>query len=552
MPDPTHPLAVAFHSFSASAGEYDQVRWLDGSGRERLKIDNRDGIPVVAPAADLVDKSRRPYYTVTRALPPSDVYVSDLDLDVEGDTLKEPFHPSLRVAQSVPHPTADMGIVVINARADRLLAQLRSVANEAGFSLLLVNREGQWIIGPSPDVEWGWHRGRSDDSLAATQPDLWQAMQRKPRGTVDGWTFATVTSHRLTSLNRTTAKMQGDDLGLRVLVREIDQTQSPGLRWKAILILLTLVGIGVAAGFVLRTARSFARERAYSKRLHAANAALQQSNADLVSVQADLARAERLSSLGLMVAGVAHEMNTPLGSAGLALSSAQTDLVLLAERIDSGIRRSELDRFLAAVRDALELASSELRRAAGLVQRFKQVAVDRTTWERRRFDLAEAIMDADIRLRRKEGLSDVTVDLDLEPDLTMESFPGPLEQVVANLFGNALTHAVSEDRLLQVTIASRSDGPDHVCIEVRDNGPGIGRDLLRRVFEPFFTTRRHAGGTGLGLHIVHEIVTQVLGGRIHVESHSADDAPADEQGTSFRLRLPRRAPERLASGDADS
>ncbi|HBN55071.1 MAG TPA: histidine kinase, partial [Stenotrophomonas sp.] len=215
--------------------------------------------------------------------------------------------------------------------------------------------------------------------------------------------------------------------------------------------------------------------------------------------QQELARAERLSSLGLMVAGVAHEMNTPLASAQLALGTLRDGIARLQVQVQAGLRRSELDGFLAEAGGACTLADGELRRTAALVQRFKQVAVDRASLERRRFELAEVLLDADPRLRRSGSIDGIALELDLEPGIAMETYPGPLEQVVANLLNNALLHAFPGGGEGRIRLSARRDGDAWVRIEVADDGGGIAPEHLPRIFEPFYTTARNRGGTGLGL-----------------------------------------------------
>ena len=173
------------------------------------------------------------------------------------------------------------------------------------------------------------------------------------------------------------------------------------------------------------------------------------------------------------------------------------------------------------------------------MQRFKQVAVDRTAMERRTFDLAEVVMDADPRLRHWDATGPIALRLALQEGLVMTSYPGPLEQAVANLLANALTHAFRGRDTGAISLEAIADGPTHVLVRVSDNGNGIDPADLGRVFDPFFTTSRHEGGTGLGLHIVSQIVTEVLGGTLHAENIVS---PRWGTGARFTMRLPREAP----------
>lgn len=244
-----------------------------------------------------------------------------------------------------------------------------------------------------------------------------------------------------------------------------------------------------------------------------------------------------------MVAGVAHELNTPLGVANLSLSRMTDDVSTLETRVTQGPRRSELFGFIADSRSNATLAQDAIRRCADLVRRFKQVAVDRTTLARRPMDLtqtlAETLADADPRLRKWDASQGVGLTLDLAAGVQMDSYRGPLQQVASNLLGNVLRHAFPEGRGGTVVLRAAAEGAAQVRIVVEDDGVGIPAEVLTHVFEPFFTTARGRGGTGLGLHIVHQLVSDLVGGRIGVASPPPDAG----SGTRFTITLPRVAPQ---------
>jgi len=534
-------LADTYTSFLLAGGDYHKVRWIDAAGRERLRIDQDRGVVHRVPPQALQAKGDRPFVRHGLALRPGQVHLSPLDLNVENGRIEQPLRPTLRASSPFRLADGSGGVVVVNFHGERLLERLQAQARQAGFVLYLVHPQGWWLVGPGPADPWGWQLGRPERTVAHFDPQLWQAMRRDASGHWKEWSFASLES--VWGADATELLAHADpSLGqLRVLVRR----QAPeDARWKAILALLALAGTALAATVVLGQARALAREAAYVERLREANRALAEANARLHSVQEGLARAERLSSLGLMVAGVAHEMNTPLGSARLALSTLRTGVDDLARQLRTGLRRSELEGFLAAAAEAGGLADAELRRASALVQRFKQVAVDRASLERRRFELSEVVLDSDPRLRRGEPISGVQVALDLQSGVFVDTYPGPLEQVVFNLLANALAHGYPDGGPGRIRLAAHADGPAHVRIEVADEGRGIAPQDLPRVFEPFFTTGRHRGGTGLGLHIVHQIVTEVLGGEIGVRSRRPGDPGEGPAGTVFTVRIPRTGPDR--------
>lgn len=535
------PLLEIYTGFLRTGRDYHKVRWIDATGRERLRVDQDEGSIRRIPGRALQDKSGRPFFENALHLQPGQIHLSPLDLNVENGQIEQPLRPTLRASSPFLLPDGSAGVAVINLHGRLLLEHLHNRAAQSGFALYLVHPEGYWLLGPEPDDAWGWQLDRRERTVANFDPQLWAAMQRRTVGDWHDWSFST--------LEASWRGTEGDLLAhadptlgkLRLLVH---RSRPPAVRWKAVLGGLALLCVAVVLGVVQGQARALAREAAYVQRLRDSNAALALANEHLQAAQQELARAERLSSLGLMVAGVAHEMNTPLASAQLSMGTLRDGIARLQAQVAAGLRKSELDAFLDNADRACALADNELRRTSALVQRFKQVAVDRASLERRHFELAEVLLDADPRLRRAAPVNGIDLELDLEPGIEMESYPGPLEQVVSNLFNNALLHAHPEGGSGRIRLAARRDGDAQVRIEVADDGDGIAPEHLSRIFEPFYTTARNRGGTGLGLHIVHQIVTEVLGGRIEVRSRRADEPGDGQAGTCFILHVPCVAPER--------
>jgi PAS domain S-box-containing protein len=269
----------------------------------------------------------------------------------------------------------------------------------------------------------------------------------------------------------------------------------------------------------------------------AAEAALR----NLRETQNSLIEAEKLAALGRLVAGVAHEVNNPVGISLTVASSLERKIAVFAEEVARGnLRRSSLNEFVATNRDAASQLVANLNRAAELIQSFKQVAADRNYSDKRTFDLGELTEQVVMSLRPGLRKHNVTLTVDCEPNLTMNSYPGPYGQVLTNLFLNSLAHAFPEGNGGKVDINVRGIGLDNVEILFSDNGCGMSSDVRRKAFDPFFTTRRDQGGTGLGLHIVYSIVTNRLGGRLDLHSRSGE-------GTRIYIVLPRVAPMELAA-----
>jgi PAS domain S-box-containing protein len=264
----------------------------------------------------------------------------------------------------------------------------------------------------------------------------------------------------------------------------------------------------------------------------AAEAALR----NLRETQNSLIEAEKLAALGRLVAGVAHEVNNPVGISLTVASSLERKTAMFTAEVERGdLRRSRLTEFLETSRDASSQLVANLNRAAELIQSFKQVAADRNYSDQRSFDLGDLTEQVVMSLRPGLRKHHLALNVDCQPNLTMNSYPGPYGQVLTNLFLNAVAHAFPDGRPGAVDILVRESGTDNVEILFSDNGCGMSLDVRRRAFDPFFTTRRDQGGTGLGLHIVYSIVTNRLGGRLDLESEPG-------KGTRIQIVLPKVAP----------
>jgi signal transduction histidine kinase len=255
----------------------------------------------------------------------------------------------------------------------------------------------------------------------------------------------------------------------------------------------------------------------------------------LREAQAQLVQSERLASLGGLVAGVAHEINTPVG-VGVTAASTLEDWTREIERqyLSNELKRSDLERFVQVARESSLIILRNLQRAAELINSFKQVAVDQSSGERRRFRLKAYIDEVLLSLVPKTKKSGHSVQVDCQDGIELDGYPGAIAQILTNFISNSLLHAFPDGRHgslhIGVTVA---DG--WITLEYSDNGIGIPVEHLKRVFDPFFTTKRGTGGSGLGLHIVFNLVHQLLGGTIEVSS-------TPDHGTRFVVRFPEIAP----------
>jgi signal transduction histidine kinase/ligand-binding sensor domain-containing protein len=282
-----------------------------------------------------------------------------------------------------------------------------------------------------------------------------------------------------------------------------------------------------------------ARTRELSESRDRAEASLQA----LQRTQQQLVEAEKLAALGQLVAGVAHEINTPIGVALTAASHLRERAQGSAAALVSGrITRSQLETLQRDLLDGSSLIQNSLERTGQLIASFKRVAVDRSQETPSRFRLCELAAEIEAALQPTCQRAGQQLQVDCATDAELYGYPATLFQIAASLIGNALAHAFDGAGGQLRCLLEAQDG--QVTLSVADNGRGMPGEVAARAFDPFFTTRRGSGASGLGLHIVHNLVSQVLGGSIELDS-------APGQGSRFRIRFPQQAAD-VASGAASA
>ncbi|HYH39103.1 MAG TPA: ATP-binding protein [Azospirillum sp.] len=264
---------------------------------------------------------------------------------------------------------------------------------------------------------------------------------------------------------------------------------------------------------------------------------------DLRIAQEQLIQSEKLAALASVVSGVAHEVNTPLGITLTSASLLIEELSAMAAMLHAGrLRRSEFEQFLARATEIATLMQSNMERAANLVQAFKQVSADQSSEHRRVFELHDTIEQTVVSVRPACDRAGHAVRFTCPEGIMMDTHPGGLSQVLTILIMNSLDHAFEPGRHGTISIAATPVGGDAVRIDYRDDGRGIPDSMRRRVFEPFFTTRRAQGNTGLGLHIAFNIAHQSLKGRLDLMADTS-------RGVHFALTLPLALPSEEAEAD---
>lgn len=276
-------------------------------------------------------------------------------------------------------------------------------------------------------------------------------------------------------------------------------------------------------------------ERLLEERIGERTAELSATIDRLTQTQADLVQSDKLASLGALVAGVAHELNTPVGVVLTTASTLEFSATALRQNLADGkLGKSALTQFMDNTIDMAELMVRSSQRVDALLTSFKQVAVDQTSEHRRTFDLLSLIEDNIAALRPSFKPAPWVITIDVPTGILCDSYPGPLGQVVSNLVQNAAAHAFESLDRGTLSIGACVDA-DCVVAVFRDDGRGMEAAVLEHIFEPFYTTRFGHGGSGLGLSISLNIVTGVLGGTLAVSSELG-------KGTSFTLKFPLVAP----------
>ncbi len=300
----------------------------------------------------------------------------------------------------------------------------------------------------------------------------------------------------------------------------------------------------VAAEAAQRAVQDVLEERVAQR-----TAELSQTVRDLTATQEELVQAEKLASLGAMVAGISHELNTPIGNTLTVASTLHGQVLELKAAVERGdLKRSTLTQFLDRLEDMSDLISRSALRSGELIKSFKQVAIDRTSERRRTFDLHDLVNDIVTSMMPGMHKTNIQVARSIPADVPCDSFPGPVGQILTNLIQNAVLHAFAGRAGGNIAISATVEGTGRqaqVVLTVNDDGVGMTDPVRHRVFDPFFTTRLGQGGSGLGLSISYRLATATLGGSLTVDSTPG-------QGSCFTLTFPLDAPhqpeESLESG----
>ena len=532
LPTAAVGAGTALLTFARASRPYARIDWIDEAGRPRSRIDNSDGIATLVDPTRLRRVGPEPWQASLSDLLPTEARFAPVE--------RRNGTVWLRAASPVYDGRGrQRGMVVITLDLRRLLTQLQALDSAGLDPIQLIGPDGQPI-----------EMGLVTPGLPYTDPDLWQLMQEQGRGRREGsdgmwhfqdflptepgpgrlaappWYFiARVPADAVTVLRHTSAWQSGGASALALVVAALTTLRRRQIEREREQLLADL--------------------QTNHHALAAAKAEVEASLQRLQQLQTELVQAEKLASLGLLVAGVAHELNTPIGSAKVTASTMTRRLDDALRNADQGgLTVQQVRTVLDNQRAGLDIVDHSLDRAGQVIRLFKQLAVDRGAVERRVFALDDVLSDVQRLLAARQMTPALALRFEPAPGIVLDSYPGPLGQVVENLVGNAQMHAFEPDTpprretttpALVIVRSHLDPATQRLQIEVIDNGRGIDPLVLPRIFDPFFTTRRGRGGTGIGLHLCHHFCTQVLGGRVTVSTQPG-------QGSRFTVQIPLKAP----------
>ncbi|MCV2883331.1 HAMP domain-containing histidine kinase [Aestuariibacter sp. AA17] len=525
-------LANVFANHLARNPTLYQLRWLDEAGNEKLKVIKETSGKITRLANDaLVNKGHRDYMQAAKKLNEGEVYHSAIDLNVEYGKIERPHRVTMRGVIYTGHHGLLPGYLVANFQLNNIMRKAYSTS----ALLYLTARDGYWLKHPDKSKEWGSQLSETDANAIRDVPDLWQFVNTKHSGSI---VQAYGKLWQILSLKTELNNINGElEQNLFVLSSTTEEQLASLFKNTFLLVafptmLVLVYGIWSQHKLVKEEIRQLALNeelRDEKRQLVKSNRELEKTLKHQRSLQDELVETRKLSSLGMMVAGIAHELNTPIGSAMMSVSTLQDRYDSLAERLKKGVTKSALDDFLSLSEDALDSTMRNLYKSADMIQSFKRLALDRTSMTLEDIHIHTIINDLIVMMYPHFELNSVKIAIQCDEATTLKTYPGILSQILQNLVENALHHAFPDGQKGKLQIAAKKER-GLVHITVSDDGVGISQDIKENIFDPFVTTKRGEGNTGLGMHLVHQWTTQILKGRIYVEPMI--------QGARFVLILP--------------
>ncbi|GAA60943.1 signal transduction histidine kinase regulating C4-dicarboxylate transport system [Pseudoalteromonas sp. BSi20652] len=533
-----------FINFGMLSPIISQIRWIDITGNERFRIDFKDNEAKVVKKNELQNKMSRYYFRQGIAIEAPDSFLSKIDLNMEHGSIVEPYVPTIRVTYRTSSSDYIVdGLIVINFDLSSLFQRIRNYSAD-NAQVNIVNKDGFWLYNNDRSKEWGFMLEMQELTIANYNPLLWESMQNQQENTVRHFDSNVYTLDKLPTLFSQKYNETLNDV-IYIYIKSKDKLITE-------IRLVALGYAGISAIFLL-TIGGFIlyREYCYTKvlsnlfeQLHAEKLELDSVNNKLSNtirqqqlLQDSFVEAQKLSSLGMMVAGVAHEMNTPIGGAIISVSNAESVMNRLNEAIKTGLTKSQLESSVLSLDDNLALARVNLDKAAVLVKSFKKMAIDRNNEEFIKCNIEGLVKELLIALNSRLKTSKIKITTRFDGDYTIKSRPGVISQVIENLVINALNHAFEHNQTGEIEIKVYKNEKGDVNITVSDTGCGIEKNQQSSIFEPFHTSARGKGNIGLGLYMVSQWVTGILKGQLDLVS---DPQREEKFKTQFTVTLPNK------------
>ena len=504
-------LRVLLTAIIESSPRAYQIRFIDAKGYEKIRLDKNDGMLKFTPKSNLQYKGNRSYFTELLNTKPGRIYVSTLDLNIEHGKIQEPWKPTIRLGSAVFNKNDQFtGVLLINLDAREILEIYENVDLKMPEEYSMINADGYWIYGRSKNKLWGFMFGQIEQSVKHEIPTLWERIisdeSTKFSQHSITWSFR---STKVSDLFPDSLTYDDNDRILWYgLVKSAPEPLVASITGyiPSLVILVSLAAFGWAWISNVKHLRRAEKE---------------------------LIKSEKLSSLGGLVAGVAHELNTPIGSSVTIASTIKDQAQDMYRNMEQGkLSKSAIVEFVDSTQKGSGMILRGLNRAVELIGHFKQIAVDQSGEQRRVFELDGYIKEMQTTFQHLFKHRSVSLSLQLSANVVLDTFPGALSQVIINLVQNSLIHGFNEYEQGEIILSTDRINQDKVKIEVIDNGKGMPEAVMDRVFEPFFTTKLGQGGSGLGLHIVHNIVSDILIGKLSVTSDM------NNRVTRFTITIP--------------
>ena len=567
-----------FLSFSKYKGIYDQVRILDTSGMERIRVDLRDEKPQLVPRSKLQFKGNRYYFIDTMKLEKGEIYMSPFDLNVENGEIERPFKPMIRFGQILwDHTGKKIGVILLNYLGSNLIRELEKLSYQSPGRLMIANAQGYWLKATNPEDEWGFMiPERKDKTLQNAYPKLWQTISEQNSGQVTSahglFTFQKIylleksirsSSGTATPQRQSRCMLAAEDCYWIILSHIPTELLKKGnidfvnALIAGDMIFLTLLGIMTWRLIKSNLRRKLAEEalrkshQNLEETVQQRTMELQESNLALThemeahkeaikkrrKVESQLQQAQKMEAIGTLSGGIAHDFNN------LLMPILGYSEMIKMELAPNHSVSKDVDEIIKAAGRAKELVQQILTFSRQGEQELKLLK-------------AQLVVKEALKLLRSSIPTTIAIKKNIQMDCPMvQADPIHIHQIVMNLCTNAY-HAMKETGgVLTVALAVKmfEEGTEnefalpsgeYLELKICDTGPGISKTHLNKIFEPYFTTKQQGEGTGLGLAVVHSIVRN-MNGAIFVESEL-------NKGSCFLVYLPTTEASETSAGKTET